>query len=66
LKGIITGEVLTRYCQDREEVEKLIGRMPRVSVPAGGGAAAGKLAAGCKPAAVDAKTPVVTARNEKR
>jgi twitching motility protein PilT len=66
LKGTITGEILTRYCQDREEVEKLIGRMPRVSVPAGGGAAAGKLAAGGgKPAAADAKTPVA-AKVEKR
>jgi len=38
LKGMISGEVLTRYCQDREEVEKLIGRVPRVlmsSAPAG-------------------------------
>ncbi len=30
LKGMISGEVLTKYCQDREEVEKLIGRVPRV------------------------------------
>jgi twitching motility protein PilT len=30
LKGTISGEVLTKYCQDREEVEKLIGRVPRV------------------------------------
>jgi hypothetical protein len=30
LKGTITGEALTRFCQDREEVEKLIGRVPRV------------------------------------
>ena len=37
LKGVITGEILTRYCQDRDEVEKLIGRMPRVSVPVSGG-----------------------------
>jgi twitching motility protein PilT len=38
LKGMISGEALTRYCQDREEVEKLIGRVPRVlmsSAPAG-------------------------------
>jgi twitching motility protein PilT len=48
LKGVITGEILTRYCHDREEVEKLIGRMPRVSVPvsAGGGRGAGDLKAG--------------------
>ena len=30
LKGTISGETLTRFCQDREEVEKLIGRVPRV------------------------------------
>jgi len=30
LKGMISGEVLTKYCQDREVVEKLIGRVPRV------------------------------------
>ena len=30
LKGTISGEALTKYCQDREEVEKLIGRVPRV------------------------------------
>jgi twitching motility protein PilT len=30
LKGTISGETLTKYCQDREEVEKLIGRVPRV------------------------------------
>jgi twitching motility protein PilT len=30
LKGTISGESLTKYCQDREEVEKLIGRVPRV------------------------------------
>jgi len=66
LNGTITGEVLTRYCQDREEVEKLIGRMPRVSVPAGGGAAAAKLvAAGGKPAAAEGRTPVA-AKNDKR
>jgi hypothetical protein len=38
LKGTISGESLTKYCQDREEVEKLIGRVPRVlmsSAPAG-------------------------------
>jgi twitching motility protein PilT len=48
LKGVITGEILTRYCHDREEVEKLIGRMPRVSVPVsvGGGRGAGDLKAG--------------------
>jgi twitching motility protein PilT len=47
LKGVITGEVLTRYCHDREEVEKLIGRMPRVSVPvSAGGRGAGDLKAG--------------------
>jgi len=27
LKGTISGEVLTKFCQDREEVEKLIGRV---------------------------------------
>ena len=31
LKGVISGEVLTRFCQDRGEVEKLIGRMPRMT-----------------------------------
>ena len=41
LKGVITGEILTRYCQDRDEVEKLIGRMPRVSVPVSGGGVRG-------------------------
>ena len=48
LKGVITGEILTRYCHDREEVEKLIGRMPRVSVPVsvGVGRGAGDLKAG--------------------
>jgi twitching motility protein PilT len=30
LKGTISGETLTKFCQDREEVEKLIGRVPRV------------------------------------
>ena len=30
LKGTISGETLTRFSQDREEVEKLIGRVPRV------------------------------------
>lgn len=38
LKGTISGEALAKYCQDREEVEKLIGRVPRVlmsSTPAG-------------------------------
>jgi twitching motility protein PilT len=38
LKGTISGEALAKYCQDREEVEKLIGRVPRVlmsSAPAG-------------------------------
>ena len=34
LKGTISGEVLTRFCQDREEVEKLIGRIPRGSTSA--------------------------------
>jgi twitching motility protein PilT len=28
LRGIITGETLVRYCNDREEVEKLIGGVP--------------------------------------
>lgn len=30
LKGTISGETLTKFCQDRDEVEKLIGRVPRV------------------------------------
>jgi twitching motility protein PilT len=30
LKGAISGETLSKFCQDREEVEKLIGRVPRV------------------------------------
>ena len=30
LKNTISGEVLSKFCQDREEVEKLIGRVPRV------------------------------------
>ena len=30
LKNTISGETLTKFCQDREEVEKLIGRVPRV------------------------------------
>jgi twitching motility protein PilT len=30
LKGTIGGETLTKFCQDRDEVEKLIGRVPRV------------------------------------
>ncbi len=34
LKGTISGEVLTKFCQDREEVEKLIGRIPRGSTSA--------------------------------
>lgn len=28
LRGIITGESLLRYCNDREEVEKLMGKVP--------------------------------------
>lgn len=43
LKGTITGETLTRFCHDREEVEKLIGRVPRLlmSSAMGGGNKAG-------------------------
>lgn len=36
LKGVISGEVLTKFCQDRGEVEKLIGRMPRMQPSSGG------------------------------
>ena len=35
LKNTISGEVLSRFCQDREEVEKLIGRVPRVLMSSG-------------------------------
>jgi twitching motility protein PilT len=30
LKSTISGETLSKFCQDREEVERLIGRVPRV------------------------------------
>ena len=53
LKGTISGEVLTKFCQDREEVEKLIGRIPRGSTSASIGNVSG------------GKMPVVAAR-EKR
>ena len=53
LKGGITGEILTRYCHDREEVEKLIGRFPRVP---SAGSARGGVGAGTK-AAAGAKAP---------
>jgi len=52
LKGTISGEVLTKFCQDREEVEKLIGRIPRGSTSANANVSGGKM-------------PVVAAR-EKR
>ena len=35
LKNTISGEVLSKFCQDREEVEKLIGRVPRVLMSSG-------------------------------
>jgi twitching motility protein PilT len=42
LKGVISGETLSKFCQDRDEVEKLIGRVPRVLMSSG--PAAGKMA----------------------